>query len=301
MDQQNSKPSFFIIGAGRTGASVAFYLARQGYKINALVERNPQRIDYLKEQFNWSFLLDKIDSQVLKESRIILITVRDDHLNDMARQLSQINIPWRNKIVVHMSGALPSDVLQPLREKGAHVASVHPVYSFASDPRDNHRMTNIWFNIEGDEPALQLFEKLFAHTENRIFRVDSQQKQAMHIAAVIYANFYVSLAKMSRDLLQDILPAEEDLFLLLNPLLTSSIEQVTRRGIMEGLTGPVTRGDAQTIQNHLDYLREHAPHLVEPYVILTRQLLPLSRLKNHEEENLKSVLDGALKIIGEEK
>ncbi|GAB4338619.1 MAG: Rossmann-like and DUF2520 domain-containing protein [Calditrichia bacterium] len=301
MDQQNSKPSFFIIGAGRTGASVAFYLTRQGYKINALVERNPQRIDYLMEQFNWSFLLNKIDSQVLKESRIILVTVRDDHLNDMAQELSKINIPWRNKIVVHMSGALPSDVLQPLREKGAHVASVHPVYSFASDPRDNHRMTNIWFNIEGDEPALQLFEKLFAHTENRIFRVDSQQKQAMHIAAVIYANFYVSLAKMSRDLLQDILPAEEDLFLLLNPLLTSSIEQVTRRGIVEGLTGPVTRGDAQTIQNHLDYLREHAPHLVEPYVVLTRQLLPLSGLKNHEKENLKSVLDGALKIIPEVK
>lgn len=295
MLHQNSTPAFFIIGAGRTGASVAFYLARQGYKINALIERNPQRTEFLQREFNWSFIFSKIEPYLLKNSSIVLLTVRDDHLNDMAVQLSQMDIPWRNKIVVHMSGALPSDVLKPLREKGAHVASVHPVYSFASDPRDNHRMTNIWFNIEGDEPALQLFEKLFAHTENRIFRVNSRQKQAMHIAAVIYANFYVSLAKMSRDLLHDTLPSDEDLFTLLNPLLTSSIEQVARRGIEEGLTGPVTRGDAQTIQKHLDYLRENAPHLVEPYVVLTRQLIPISQLKKHEEENLKTVLDGALK------
>lgn len=284
-------PSFFIIGAGRAGASIAYYLGRRGYRIASLVERQPARLQYLRDRLNWPYLTETLDPAKLSQSEIVLLMVQDDHIAEVAEHLSHLNVNWNGKVVAHMSGAFPSTVLAPLREKGAVVASVHAIYAFSEDPRENRHLDKIWFNMEGDEDALAFFQELFTHTGNKVIHVQPDQKQAIHIASVFYANFYVSIAEMSRVILKNKGFSSDDIFAMLSPLLTSSVDQVLRHGTAGALTGPIKRGDVKTLRSHLDYLRANHPELHEAYKLLSRFLLPISGLPEKDREELKKLFE----------
>ncbi len=283
-------PSFFIIGAGRAGASIAYYLSRRGYRVLSLVERKPERLQFLRERLNWSFLEENLSVEKLQQSDVVLLLVQDDHLPELVNQLATLPVQWTKKIVGHLSGVLPSTVLEPLRKKGARIAAVHAVFAFAEDPRENHYLNKIWFNMEGDSEALEFFDELLSHTGNQTKRVTIEQKEAIHIASVIYANFYISLAEMSRKILQQQGFPENEIFDMLSPLLTSSVEQVLKHGTSGALTGPIKRGDVETLSSHLNYLREHHPELVEVYKMLSRFLIPISGLSEPEKKELEEIL-----------
>ncbi len=286
-----SKPKFTLIGGGRAGASLAYYLRRRGYPVLSLVERNPQRIQFLQENLNWAFLHERLNLDAIAESDVVLLCVHDGQVAETGKMLAEKYHPWRGKIVAHLSGVQPSAVLAPLKKRGALVASVHPVYSFALDPRENHHLNQIWFNLEGDEPALELFEKIFEHSTNPSIRVSAAEKKAIHLACVFYANFYVALAKASEDILRHTPIQGEAVYRMLNPLLHSSIEQVTRQGPAAALTGPIRRGDLSTVEAHLQQLREQFPHLEQLYRELSRALLSFSELPGGLRHQLEKILE----------
>ncbi|MFZ0391739.1 MAG: Rossmann-like and DUF2520 domain-containing protein [Calditrichia bacterium] len=287
-----NKPTITIIGGGRAGASLAFYFSRQGQRILSLSERNPERFDFLQQTFNWPFLTQHIEVPTLQDSRIVLICIHDNQVAEVARSLSEKLPSWRNKVVAHTSGALPAKVLNPLKKKGAAVASMHPVYSFSKDPRENHLLRNIWFNLEGDSEALNQLEELFRFTQNRILRVDESRKEAVHLACVFYANFYVALAQISKEILQDIPLEEPEIFEMLNPLLRSSVDQVLAHGTAKGLTGPIKRGDTRTIQAHLELMQKNFPDKIPLYRELSLKLLELSSLLPGDKITLEKLLAG---------
>jgi predicted short-subunit dehydrogenase-like oxidoreductase (DUF2520 family) len=256
----------------------------------SLVERKPERLQFLRERLNWSFLEENLSVEKLQQSDVVLLLVQDDHLPELVNHLATLPVQWTKKIVGHLSGVLPSTVMEPLRKKGARIAAVHAVFAFAEDPRENHYLNKIWFNMEGDSEALDFFEELLSHTGNPTKRVTIEQKEAIHIASVIYANFYISLAEMSRKILQQQGFPENEIFDMLSPLLTSSVEQVLKHGTTGALTGPIKRGDVDTLSAHLKYLREHHPELVEVYKMLSRFLIPISGLSESERKELEDIL-----------
>ncbi len=284
-------PSFFIIGAGRAGASVAYYLARRGYRILSLVERKPERLQFLRKELAWPFLEEAISPEKLQQADVVLLLVQDDHMAELVQYLQTLPVRWTGKIVAHLSGVLPSTILQPLHGKGARVAAVHAVYAFAEDPRENRFANKIWYNMEGDKEALDFFEELLSHTGNPFKRVSIEQKEAIHIASVIYANFYISLAEMSRKILRNQGFPDKEIFDMLSPLLTSSVEQVLQHGTEGALTGPIKRGDMETLVSHLKYLQEHHPDLLPAYKLLSRILIPISGLSEAEKEELEKLFE----------
>jgi len=287
----NSSSTFSIIGGGRAGASLAYYLQRNGFKIDLLVENNPERVAFLEGKLQWRFLHSEIDSSKLSQSRILLLTVHDNQVADLAARLAQLDISFRDKIVAHSSGVLPSSALQPLKDRGAAIAGVHPVYSFSSDPRENHGIGDVWFNLEGDISAQEHLENILHSLKNKTLRVTAEQKRAIHLACVFYANFYVSLAEVSKEILQDVLPAASDMPRMLNPLLLSSIENVQLHGVSGGLTGPVKRADTETILSHLDLLEANFPEFKDIYILLSKILVPISGLSDHEKERVTRLLE----------
>ena len=286
----SSKPKFTIIGGGRAGASFAYYLRRRGYPILSLVERNPQRIQFLQENLNWDFLHEHLNLDAISESEVVLLCVHDGQIEETGKMLAEKFYLWRGKIVAHLSGVQPASVLAPLQKRGALVASVHPVYSFALDPRENHHLNQIWFNLEGDEAALELFENIFEHSTNPTIRVNADEKKAIHLACVFYANFYIALAKASEDILQHTPIHGQAVYRMLNPLLHSSIEQVTRQGPAAALTGPIKRGDLSTVETHLQQLQEQFPQLERLYRELSRALLSFTELPGGLRKRLEKII-----------
>lgn len=286
----NELPSLYIIGGGRAGASLSFFLQRKGFTILALVERNPDRYRFLKEDLQWKFVVTDILPEVIRDADVIFLTIRDDHIADMAAQLHSLGNFWHQKLVLHCSGALPSSILSPLNNAGAITASLHPVYSFAIDPRENRYLNDVWFNAEGSEQAIKKIKTAFSFLASRIIPVTTEQKKAIHLACVFYSNFYVALAQISRELLGGIGNAKENTFRIFNPLLSSSISQVLEHGPEGALTGPVKRADIDTLQSHLHYIRDNHAQLTQVYLFFSRKLLSISGLPQKDKNRIEQIL-----------
>ena len=283
-------PNLCFIGGGRTGASLTFYFLRQGYPVISLIEKNPYRLDYLKKEFQWNFLAASMDSDKISTAKVIFLTVRDDHLQELAESLSKLKINWNDRLILHCSGTHSSQVLNPLQKIGADIASFHPIYSFSLDPRENHLLNDVWFDIEGESKTLDKIEELFSFKKDKLIRIKPDQKQAVHLACVFYANFYVALAQMSHQLLKNISVPEKKTFQIFRPLLQSSIEQVQEHGPAEALTGPITRADRKILSAHLKYLHDHHPDLLSVYLLFSQRLISLSNLSPKDKSDLTHIL-----------
>jgi len=282
----HAMPNLCFVGGGRTGASLAFFFLRQGLPVISLIEKNPDRLNFLKKEFQWNFLDHQIDPQKLSAASVVFITVRDDHIMEMAVTLSKIKVNWKNKLVLHCSGTLSSLVLNPLQEVGAEIASFHPIYSFSLDPRENRLLNDVWFNLEGEPETLDRVEKIFTFKKDKFIRIKADQKQALHLACVFYSNFYIALAQMSHDLIEGFPISEKEVFRIFRPLLQSSVEQVLEHGPTGALTGPITRADRKTLSAHLDYLRDHHPDLLSVYIIFSQRLISISNLSPKDKTDL---------------
>lgn len=289
MKSNSIKPVFFIIGAGRSGAGLARYFIQQGFEIAMLVEKKRQRVRYLSTRFNWHFLSQRPSADRLAAADIVLLAVPDDLIAETAEQTAGLLSTWENKIVTHTSGALSSAVLQPFKQKSALIASVHPIYAFAENPKNNRQMKKIWFDLEGDVSAMDVFEQIFHSTGNPTIRVTSEQKKSIHLASVFSANFLIALTEISGELLEGIL-ANHQAEQLLSPLLTASLGQISRHGTAGGLTGPIQRGDVQTIRTHLEYLQSNRPELLEIYISLSEKLLFVSGIPARKRSILQNTL-----------
>ncbi len=283
------KFSFYIIGGGRAGASLAYFLLKQGHSIVSLVERNPVRYQFLNEELDWSFVEKKLNKPKMLSADIILLTVQDDQIAPLVGRLANMKLVWDNKICVHCSGVLPSSILLPLKKLGAAVASIHPIYSFFSDPRENQYFNLAGISLEGEKKVLDGLENIFGTTTNKIFRVDDKEKKAIHLASVFYANFYVALASQCIQILESLGLQEKQIFEVLNPLLLSSIEQVTEFGPRNALTGPVKRGDIETLKSHLAFLKKNHPALLKNYIIMSEQLLKVSSLSKTDQDRISEM------------
>lgn len=281
------KPYFLIIGAGRVGASLCFHFLQKGLPIISLVEKSEKRLTYLHNEYHWTFLETSIKLEKISKAHCIIISVQDDFTQIIVEQLTKLDVNWKGKYVFHCSGNLPSSILSPLKKLGALTASLHPIYSFSSDPRENNHFDKIWFSVEGENKTEEFVHQYFKSKKNQIIKVNEDQKRAIHLACVFSSNFLVGLTALSYMILEKNQLSETEVLQMLNPLMASTVDHITDQGISKGLTGPVKRGDINTIHTHLDLLKSNYPALLEFYRDLSLILVEHSGLTSQEKKRQK--------------
>jgi len=285
------KSSILIIGGGRAGSTLTYHLLKNKIRIISLVEKDSRRIKFLKDELHWNFMERRTDPDHLREAKIILLAVHDDQIGSLAKRLANIPDVWDKKTVLHLSGALPSTLLHSLENKGAYTGSLHPIFSFAADPRENPDFQNSWFTLEGNQINPRDLESSFAIKKDRIIPINREQKQAVHIASVFYANFFIALADMGLEILNESKAISSHKLPFLKPLILSTIENLTKLGPADALTGPLSRGDFDTLRHHLKYLEKNHPGLKETYQLLGKRLAKLSKLSKKQKEELIDLLN----------
>lgn len=281
------KPHLLIIGAGRVGASLCFQFIQKGLPIISLVEKSEKRLSYLRNEYHWTFLETSVKLEKISKANCIIISVQDDFTQIIVEQLAKLDINWGGKHVFHCSGILPSSILSPLKKLGALTASLHPIYSFSLDPRENNHFDKVWFSIEGENKTDDFVYQFFKSKNNQILKVNEDQKRTIHLACVFSANFLVGLTALSYKILQKNHFSETEVLRMLNPLMASTVDHITDQGISKGLTGPVKRGDIKTIHAHLNLLKSNYPALVEIYREISLILIEQSGLTSQEKKRLK--------------
>ena len=267
MRQQNGF-TYSIIGYGRVGAALDAALSSVGGSCAGIfASRDPSKTSTLESSIH---IIDSIED--LKPCDFVFICVPDDAIEQVSRLLPLDILLKCNSIVSHVSGSKPSSILSHLTEKSVQTAATHPLMTFKIGSKAD-AFTGISVSLEGDPKAIESLSELFARLGANPILVTPEQKKLLHLAAVIASNFMSSLVFHASDVLNSMDGDSIELVrTVFGPLMLKTAQNIVNEGYPSALTGPASRGDSTTIEEHLELLKKLGIEDVI-YKELTNQIL----------------------------
>ncbi|MCD6152021.1 MAG: DUF2520 domain-containing protein [Deltaproteobacteria bacterium] len=269
-----------FIGLGRVGGALAILLSRAGFQVTVVCDQERGKAEAVAGQLGEATLVTDEPVAAAREASVVFLTVQDRFITPVCEQLAAAGAVGSGQMVVHVSGSLTSEVLQPAAEQGAAVFSLHPLQSIADPAAALRVLPGSYFCFEGDEAAYPLAGRLVAALEGRLLRIAATDKPLYHAAAVVASNFFIALESLAISMLEQVGIGEEDAREMLLPLIRGSLENLALKGPVDALTGPIVRGDHQTIAGHLQVLEQKMPTQVEMYKSLARLNVELAARKS---------------------
>ena len=242
-----------IIGAGRLGTALALALASHGYSVQAVVSRRLSQAQKARRLLGGKALaLSKSQLNQLPASALVLISTPDDVIGEVAGNLAkfQKGMP-PGRTVLHVSGALSSEVLTPLAEVGFHVGSLHPLVSVSDSVSGVVSLRDAFYCLEGDDAAVHVARMLVRDLGARSFAIDSRHKALYHAAAVMASGHVVALFDIATEMLTRCGLNQATARRVLLPLLDSTVKNLSGSAPARALTGTFARGDLATVRRHL--------------------------------------------------
>ena len=242
-----------FIGAGKVGQSIGVLMFSKGVEISGYYSKTKRSALDASKRFD-CIAYDTL-KQLIIASDIIGITVNDDQINQVVDDIQSLNLNIEDKFFFHMSGA--HDALY-LKKLCSNAFSLHPLRAFPEIVTSPEAFEGIYFSLEGANDCVR---EWINRLDLLYFEISSHQKAKYHSAAVIVSNYLVSVLDFGFSQFKDIGLSEALIMKSLWPLIANTIQNVETFGTREALTGPIVRGDIETIQRHLDVLDPSSKHL----------------------------------------
>lgn len=286
-----------IIGAGPVGTGIGFLLQKKGHQIVGVASRTFRSAHRASVFLETKAYKDKIS--LAKEADVVLITTSDHAICSVAEEVAEGGGFRQGQTVMHMSGSMSSEVLFPAKETGARTVSIHPLQSCASVERAIENIPGSIFSIEGDEDAYPVAKQLVTDMGGEYFFITAEAKPLYHAAACVASNYLVSLVDLSWRLMEKAGMPRNMAAQALLPLMEGTIKNIQRMGIPQALTGPISRGDVETVEEHLDAMSKQAPDLVPLYSYLGKHTLLLAEAKGNISNDQVTAFDQLLALASE--
>lgn len=240
-----------LIGAGRLAGSLAAGLCGASYRVVAVASARSESAHRLAAATG----AESMSPQALVEAcDLIFLTVPDAAIAELA-----CTLPWRpEQAVVHCSGALGLEVLEPASRAGALPGCLHPLQSFPAREGDATRFHGITCGIEAAGDLGRALERMAVALGARVVRLEGVDRAAYHAAAVFVSNYVVALMAASERVWTQAGLPREAARAALAPLLAGAAQNIAAHPLAEALTGPVARGDLATVERHLAALGDSA-------------------------------------------
>ena len=265
-----------ILGPGRLGTALATQLQRTYDCVDTIVARHSSIAKAIA-------LAEKIDATAKElesaefDQTVTWLCVPDSAIGPLANKLAHKR-EWRGKIVLHSSGALSSDELAPLREKGAAVASVHPMMTFAPDAQP--QLAGVVFALEGDHRAVEAARRLVTALQASEFVIAKENKVLYHAFGSFLAPLLLTtLATAEKVGTQAGVPPKM-LRAAMHRIVSQTVDNYFKLGAEAAFTGPFIRGDVDVVKKHLAALD---PTQREAYIGLARAALEYLPVGKAEE------------------
>jgi predicted short-subunit dehydrogenase-like oxidoreductase (DUF2520 family) len=287
--RRETKPTISIIGAGRLGTTLGRALAAAGYRVEIVVANHAAHARRSAKLIGGDTKpLAASDLSELRSSELILITTPDNEIARVALRLShslkvvpgivqaRTEIP-KSRVVLHVSGALTSAVLEPLKQIGWAVGSMHPLVSISDPTTDPSIFRGAFFCVEGDRRAVIQARKLAGTLGGQSFSLNMAAKPLYHAAGVMSSGHLVALFDIAIEMLKECGLSDRRAQAVLLPLLQSTVASLASSTPAQALTGPFARGDFDTIKSHLEVMK--SPKLKEvlaAYKLLGKRSLRLA-------------------------
>ncbi|MEQ9568781.1 MAG: DUF2520 domain-containing protein [Longimicrobiales bacterium] len=230
----------------------------------------------------------------------VVLAVPDDVLPEMAHALAAQGRPGPGAVALHTSGALSTEVLAPLHAAGYAVGSIHPLQAVAHPVTGADRLRGAGYAVAG-EPAARRVARAIVHAlAGEILEIPVARRPLYHAAAVLASNGLAGLMAVAADLLVRAGAEPDRAVACLVSLARGALDDVESEGLHPGLTGPVVRGDVDTVDLHLRALEGDAR---EEYRALSRVLAEVAEARGVDPDRvgaLRSLLQAPPGVPNEE-
>lgn len=254
-----------VISAGRAGSVLAAALRRAGHDIVAVAAISD--LSRLRAEALLPGVPILPAPEVAIDADLVLLAVPDDVLPGLVRGLVDDGALHAGQFVAHPSGRFGTDVLAPAAAVGALPMAIHPVMTFTGTSVDLARLGDCPFGVTSPASVRPVAEALVVEMGGDPVWVPEEARGLYHAAIAFGANFLMTVVLQSFDLLEE--AGMSDPRRLMAPLLSASLDNALRQGDT-ALTGPVARGDARTVAEHLRRIRATSPEAATAYVALAR-------------------------------
>ena len=262
-----------IVGPGRLGTALATQLQRVYDCVDTIVARHSSIAKAIALAEKVDAVAKEIDSADFDQT-VTWLCVPDAAIAPCAKTMAQRR-EWRGKIVFHSSGALNSDELKPLRDKGAAVASVHPMMTFA--PEAKTPLNGVVFALEGDPKALDAARRLVSALQGTEFVIAKENKILYHAFGSFLAPLLLATLTTAEKIGEQAGVPPKMLRAAMQRIVSQTVDNYFKLGADASFTGPFVRGDVEVIRKHLHALD---PTQREAYVALVKsalQYLPVTK------------------------
>jgi predicted short-subunit dehydrogenase-like oxidoreductase (DUF2520 family) len=287
-------PTISIIGAGRVGQTFAKRLRKLGWRIGAVVTRSRASARAAVRAIGAGTPHAALTPEAL-DADVILLSVPDDVLDDVAQKLARIRVAGfpkksRGKVVLHTSGALDHRVLAPLARRGAFTGSMHPMQTFTG--RSAPRLDGVIFSIEGAPAARRAAQKIARSLGGTPVIIHANDKPAYHASGTSVAGHALALVESATQTLMKIGFTRRRANQALLPLIRQMLDNHESLGPHAAWTGPLSRGDYATISKHVKALRRFPREFQDAYAALA---LLSARVLSKQPAATRKKLVGTLK------
>ena len=248
-----------LLGSGNVATHLGSALKSAGHKILQVYSRNIHHAEELAQKLQ-TLATDKLE-ELTSEAEVYIISVTDSAIDSVAK-----DFPFRDKLLVHTSGTTPLDVLKPASD---NIGVFYPIQTFSKQKELDFKKVPISIEAINTETENTLFN-LASSLSETVVKLNSQQREVLHLSAVFACNFSNHLYAVANNLL-----VENKLnFDLLRPLIAETASKSQFFSPQDVQTGPAVRNDQLTINKHLDFL-DDKPHLKQLYDLLSQDIINL--------------------------
>lgn len=278
----------FFIGPGRAGLSLGYALHQAGVADSLTYcgrrPDPPAHPLFIEGVARYVFGLERPGPG----TSAVFLSVPDEGLEAMALALASQGEVQGGCTAYHLSGALGTDPLAPLLGVGYSIGCMHPLQSLADPVLGADQLRGTYFSVSGDRGAVALARRLLHPLAGGVITVPVAKRPLYHAAAVFASNYLAGLIAAAGRLMAQAGVAEDEALEAILPLARGSLENLGRLGPVRALTGPVSRGDAETIRLHLRTLEPREQRL---YASLGLEILKLAEEGGLDEEAAEVIQD----------
>lgn len=280
-----------VIGTGKAGSVLGAALKRAGHNIVACTAVSD--ISRLRAESLLPGVPIKPIDQAVHDCDLVLLTIPDDVLSEFVSGLAATGAVTPGSFVVHAAGRYGIDVLAPLTQAGCLPLALHPVMTFTGTSVDVNRLSGCPFGVTAPEILRPVAEALVVEMGGEPIWVPESQRALYHAALAFGANNLMTLVNETKSLLN--LAGLENPERLITPLFSAALDNALRSGDA-AVTGPVVRGDVETVRRHIAQLEQVSPQTVDAYKSLARltatRALDAGTLSVHDAQQLLELLGG---------
>jgi predicted short-subunit dehydrogenase-like oxidoreductase (DUF2520 family) len=282
-------PLIGFVGAGPVGTALGAALHRAGWPVVAVASRDEARRRRFTSLVPGARAFVEAPA-ILDEAELIVMTVPDDAIERLAGELKL----YGGQALVHTSGVLGADALEPARGAGTQVGAFHPLVAFADTERAIEALRGATVAVEGDDQLAALLADMAEAIGATAVRLAPGSKAAYHAAAVLSAGGFVALLDAIAELGRAAGLDEAGSLAVYGGLIEQTLGNARALGIRAALTGPMTRGDVGTLERHLDALARLAPAALPLYRAAAEREIALAEARGslapHAAESMRRLL-----------